>query len=85
MEMLEQLQQRDEYHAIKVVGDTEGGKALIDYLVGQIMGTIHRLANSDADPLCAHLQANMNLLRVLLKAEDNEKMLDEVLEEALRD
>lgn len=77
--------ERDTYHSIKALADTPGGKALVDVLVSEILGIVHQLANSDADPLCAHLQAKMNLLRVIIKAEENEKAIDALLSGSLRE
>jgi len=72
------------FRSIKALGDTEGGKELQALLVQQIMSYVHQLSVSDADPLCAKLQANIALLRMIISAEDNEKAVDELIEEALQ-
>ena len=77
------LQSRDQYHKIKVLHETEGGKELVTLLVEEVVSIVNRLSQSDASPLCADLKANLNLLRLIQNAEENEGVVEESLKEAL--
>ena len=75
----------DQMHSIKALGDTQGGKALVDLLTRDIIALVHKLASPDGDsiPLRAELKSTLNLMKLILNAEENESLLDEAIEEAL--
>ena len=77
------LKDRDKYHDIKALVDTRGGQTLVRLLLEDIVGLINQLSNSDKDPLCARLKASLDLLSLLQNSEENEKVVDEALADAL--
>ena len=86
--------QRDKefYHDLKALGDTEGGKILINGLVQDSINAMHWLANAYENPdikdmdirsKCARLQSTLYMLQTLTNAKKNEEDIDELIKEAL--
>ena len=77
-------EQKSQLHAIKALGDTEGGKALVSLLVEDTVSCIHKLLpNEDNTALVVKMHTNMELCGTILGAEANEEHLDELIKEAL--
>ena len=71
---------------IKALYDTPGGKRLVELLVKDIVGSVHRLTASkpeEREELIAQLKSNLSLARLIVNAEDSEKHLDEMIADAL--
>ena len=82
-EVLKDLQK---YTDLKVLADSEGGKVLIDNLKKDVTRYIDRLASDFREvehsvliAHCASLQANLSLLRALQNADNNVKIVEEIL------
>ena len=75
--------ERDQFHKIRVLKESEGGKALIDLTVINVITAMRQLALSDKDPLSATLKANLDMLALLANAKDNEEAVNELITEAL--
>jgi len=84
---------KDFYHDLKALGDTEGGKILINGLVQDALNAMHWLSNSYENPgindldirsKCARLQVSLSMLGTLKNAKTNEEDIDKLIEEALR-
>ena len=81
-------EQVDQMHAIKALGDTQGGQELVTLLMQDVASGVYTLAygdGSDRDRLCADLKANLNVVKLILNAEENEKILLAQIAEALSD
>lgn len=83
-------EQADQLGDIKAILDTEGGKHLRDLLLQDVTSKVHALeanyrsaSHAELVALCADLSAYLQLARLLIKAEENEKALDSALQEAL--
>lgn len=77
------LDQRDQFHKIRVLKESEGGKELIALTVLTVINTMRQLSQSDKDPLCATLKANLDMLALLSNAKENEDAVNELIKEAL--
>jgi len=82
---------KDFYHNLKALGDTEGGKILIDGLVQDSINVMRRLSGSyetESELMlraqCAKLQTNLAMLGTLNNAKTNEEDIDQLIDEALR-
>lgn len=90
---MEDLKQDKElYHNLKTLAETEGGQILIHNLINDIISTMHWLANSYEDndlkditirARCAKLQGQLQLLKTLTNAKKNEEDIDNLIAEAL--
>ena len=81
---LQLKEEKDKLGAIKALGDTKGGKALVSLLVTDIVGGVHKLINDgDAVKEVAEMKARMELAQLIINAEDNEEHLDTLIAEAL--
>lgn len=88
----ELVDQSDRLHSLKSLATTEGGKELMKLLVRDTVNSLHSLrANyktatyTELIAIISNMAAHYDTARVLLNAEDNEKMADEQLEEFLTD
>jgi hypothetical protein len=88
--LLELARQFDENHDLKVLHDTNGGKLLVRLLVQDIIGTMNRIAAnratytlSDFQAAGSDIETKLNIVRALIRAEDNEEYLNELLAENL--
>ena len=87
---LQLAEQFDTNHDLKALADTEGGKQLIELLLRDVVSTVNRVAANRADYSLAQFQAagadldtKLNLLRVITRAAENEKYIEEMLSDAL--
>jgi len=78
-----EMDQRDQFHKLRVLKESEGGKELISLTIVTIINTMRHLAVSDKDPLSATLKANLDLLDLLNGAKENEDHANELITEAL--
>ncbi len=77
-------EQKDTLHAIKALGDTEGGKALLALLVEDMAGSIHKLINGgDVTVEIAEIKSRMELSKLILNAKESERELDKMIADAL--
>lgn len=81
---------KDFYHDLKALKDTEGGKILIEALIKDTINMMNWLANSyetapemELRTRCARLQSTLSMLSTLNNAETNEADIDILIEEAL--
>lgn len=81
VEML--MDERDRLQKIRVLKESEGGKALIDLTVINVLNTMRQLSLSDKDPLSATLKANLDMLALLANAKDNEDAVNDLIAESL--
>ena len=84
-EVQDLVEQAEALHEIKALYDQPGGKQLVSLLLKDVVSTVHLLANGnqERDMLCERLKANLNLARLLIKAEENEQHLDDLIADAL--
>ena len=90
---IESLQeQTDQLHDLKALGDTPGGKVLIDLYMKDAVGVVYQLANKHKDmnelelkARCIELNTFLYAAKMLINAEDAEKEVQATLEEALRE
>ena len=85
--ILSLMQDEDKLHSIKALGDTPGGKVLVELLMQDVVNIVYKLQNNpgDRDALCTELQVTLALAKLIINAEDSEKVLKEQIEEALRE
>lgn len=78
-------EQADQLQDIKVLYESAGGKVLVNLLVKEVVITMNKLAYStdDREKNCATLRANLDLIRLLVNAKDNEAEADRMIAEAL--
>jgi hypothetical protein len=89
--LLDLAEQSDKFHALKAIGQMEGGRVLKNALVGDILSAIHKIGSNHGTytlqefvALGAAVQANLILLSNLTGAEDSMKAVNDEIEEALR-
>jgi len=77
----------EKLHSIKALGDTPGGKVLVDLLMQDVVAIVYKLQNhpENRDALCTELQVTLALAKLIINSEDSEKVLKEQIEEALRE
>jgi len=76
----------DKLHDIKALSETEGGKQIIQLLLKDVVSTVHTITSAepkDMPQLAERLKANLNLVRLLVKAGENEAHLDSLIADAL--
>jgi hypothetical protein len=73
-----------------ILADTEGGKVLIKTLTDDIISDIDRFVNYrsalsqfEFNSLACDIKAKLDVVRVLKRAQNNEKFLKELLEDTL--
>jgi hypothetical protein len=73
------------------IGDSKGGKILVDNIVTDVVGTINKLSDSCSTltqqefiAYCSLMKANLDLLRAITRAKANKEYLEELLAEALK-
>jgi len=78
-------EQADQLQDIKVLYESNGGKVLVDLLVKEVTNTMNKLAygTDDREKNCATLRANLDLIKLLVNAKDNEAEADRMIAEAL--
>ena len=86
------LQQADKLHDLSALASTEGGKALIGLLIKEAVYCVHRLRSSyrtathpELLATIAELGAKIDTATLLLSAKESEDVINERLEEALRE
>lgn len=84
-DILALAEQADQLQDIKVLHQSAGGKVLVDLLVKDTINAMNKLAYStdDREKHCATLRANMDLIKLLVSAEDAEAEADRMIQEAL--
>lgn len=90
--IVEMAEQSDIVHDLKALHDTAGGKQLVKLLIEDTIGVVHRLcggyttmSHTELIALCAQLDSKLSTAKLLIDAKDVVKVLDEELEEALRE
>lgn len=84
------LNDADKYHALKTIFDQDGGQILVDSLIDDVVSSIERLENyaelsrDQMVSLVARMTTSLNLARALTRAEENHRLADEALKDALR-
>lgn len=75
---------------IVILADTEGGKQLVSLLVEDIVSNIdgllnerHTASHTQLISMICDLKARLDMVRIITRAEHNEKFLKELLEETL--
>lgn len=88
----ELLEHADKIQDIKAVADMNGGKALINYLVKDVVNGVHYLTghadsatHTELVAIIARMKANLATARFLSTAKGDVAHLDERIQEALRD
>ena len=78
-------EQADQLQDIKVLYESNGGKVLVDLLGKEVVNTMNKLAytTDDREKNCATLRANLDLIKLLVNAKDNEAEADRMIAEAL--
>ena len=83
-------EQADKLQDIKALGDTNGGKELVNLLLTDAVNAARKMANNyttysqnDFIAQCATIRANTDLARLILSAEDNLEYLDEQIAQLL--
>lgn len=83
-------EQADQLHDIKALFDTIGGKALFKLVTQDAVARVYALeanyktaSHAELLALCADLSSHLQLARLLRRAEENERLADEALTEAL--
>lgn len=86
----ELMEQSTKLHDLKALADTNGGKELIRLLVRDTINTLHSLRSTYRDSsreelvaMIATMSAHYDVARMLIKAEENEKEAEEMLDEQL--
>lgn len=76
---------------LAAIGDSKGGKILVDNIVTDVVGTINKLSEScgtltqqEFVAYCSFMKANLDLLRVITRAKTNKEYLEALLVEALK-
>jgi len=76
----------DTYHDLKVLGQTPGGKILVEGYTKDIISSLNQLAyqyktltHIEMIAVCAGLQERMNVVRTITRAEQAERELTEQL------
>jgi len=76
----------DTYHDLKVLGQTPGGKVLVEVYTKDIISSLNQLAyqyktlsHIEMIAVCAGLQERMNVVRTITRAEQAERELTEQL------
>ena len=82
----------EQYAAISAVGNSEGGKLIIDGLVADVISGLDSVTSNyktathaELMGTCAGLKANLDLLRVLTRAHKNKNLAQDALEEAIKE
>lgn len=82
----------DKVAALSALTDTEGGKVLVESLIKDIMSDLDRissgyktLTNQEFIGIGASLKTNIDMVRVLSRAKENKKFLEELLEKELQE
>lgn len=81
----------DQYHALKVLADSEGGEILIEQLTKEIVQVVDTLAGGYRDMSlqefiahAARISTNLNMVRSLSRAAENYEGALDTLENMLR-
>lgn len=84
-DVLALAEQADKLQDIRVLYESAGGKALTSLLVQDVLNAMNKLAYStdEREKNCATLRANLDLIKLLVNAGDNEEEVDRMIEEAL--
>jgi hypothetical protein len=78
-------EQADTLQDIKVLYESNGGKSLVKTLTKDVVNAMNSLAygTEHREQNCARLRANLDLLKLLVNAKDNEEEADRIIAEAL--
>ena len=78
-------EQADQLQDIKVLHQSAGGKVLVNLLVKDTINAMNKLAYStdEREKYCATLRANLDLIKLLVNAKDNEAEADRMIQDAL--
>lgn len=80
------VSEADKLHDIKTLYDTEGGKQIVNLLLKDVVSVVHTITNAepkDMPQLAERLKASLNLVRLFVKAGENEEHLDSLIADAL--
>lgn len=85
-------EQIDQLHKIKTVGDSEGGQELVKLLLQDVRGNVSRLTSMyrtathlELLAVISQMESKLDLARLITNAKEGQKILEEQLEEALRE
>jgi hypothetical protein len=85
-------EQADMAHDIKALYDTAGGKQLVELLIQNVVGSVHRLRGGFATmphmelvAIIAQIDSDLATAKLLIDSKDVNEVLDAELEEALRE
>lgn len=84
--------QLDVLHDIKALGDTAGGQRLVKLLITDVRDGVLRLSSvyktaslTDLQAIIAELDSKLSLARLIINAKDSKEILEQQLDEALRE
>lgn len=80
------VNEADKLHDIKALYDTDGGKQIVQLLLKDVVSTVHTITNAEPEKmpqLAERLKANLNLVKLFVKAGENEEHLDNLIADAL--
>lgn len=83
--------QKKTYQSLNSLYNTDGGKILVDSLIKDVTDSVEYLSNQyrgmdvhEFQSKCAELNAKLTLARTLTRAKRNETVVDEAIEETLK-
>ena len=84
-DIIELAKQADTLQDIKVLYESNGGQALARTVTQDVINAMNNLAygTENREQNCARLRANLDLLKLLVNAKDNEEEADRIIAEAL--
>lgn len=90
--LFEIAEDADQYHALKVLLDQEGGSLLVDNLLADVLASVEQLAGSYQTltlqqfiGFSARISSSLGTARSITRAAENLKGADELLTERLRE
>jgi len=91
-DLLSLAEQAAKLHTLKALADTDGGKELVGllikdvlYCVGTLRGQYKTASHMELVATIASMDAHLATAQLLLNSKDNLKIVDDQLEEALRE
>lgn len=89
-EAISLAEQWDQLHDLKALYDSEGGKQLVSLLLQDISSAVTNVAANrrmytlqDFQSLASDIDTKLNLVRLLTRAEENERFVEEQIQESL--
>jgi hypothetical protein len=78
-------EQADTLQDIKVLYETNGGKALVKTITKDIISSMNNLAygTEDREQHCARMRASLDLLKLLVNSKETEEAIDEIIADSL--